>query len=133
MKKRYLFVAFMLLCVCTSGLANEETEVKNVLKDIPYNQEFMGKRKLVNEDYLLMMQAALKPGQSVPQHDADSNVHLLVLSGEVVIDLAGKTMKAVKGDLVPVASKTPMNIKNLSEADATFLIIKTPHPAKAGK
>ena len=133
MKKRYLFVAFMILCVCTSGLANEEAGVQNVLKDIPYDQEFMGKRKLVDEDYLFMMQVALKPGQSVPQHDANSNVHLLVLSGEVVIDLAGKTVNAVKGDLVPVANKTPMKIKNQSEADATFLVIKTPHPKKISK
>ena len=93
----------------------------------------MGKMKLVDEDYLWMMQAALKPGQAVPQHNANSNVHIIILDGEVVINLSGKDITAKKGDLVPVAFKTPMNIKNTSEANATFMIIKTPNPGQMDK
>ena len=44
----------------------------NILANIPYQDEKMGSRKLVDEKYLLVMQAALKPGQGVPQHDANS-------------------------------------------------------------
>jgi len=102
----------------------------NVLKDIPYQETGAGRRKLVDEDYLLLMQAALKPGQMVPRHNADSNVRLLIIRGEVVVDLAGKKIKALEGDIVPVNPGTPMNIVNQSEKDATFLIIKTPHPEK---
>ncbi|MFH1037641.1 MAG: cupin domain-containing protein [PVC group bacterium] len=102
----------------------------NVLKEIPCQDEGVGKRKLVDEDYLLLMQAALKPGQMVPQHNANSNIHLLVVKGEVVVDLAGEKIRAREGDLVPVANGTPMNIVNQSGEDATFLIIKTPHPEK---
>ena len=103
-------------------------EKLNILKEIPYREEGMGKRKLVDEDYLLVMQAALKPGQMVPQHNADSNVRLLIIKGEVVVDLAGEKIKASEGDIVSVAPGTPMNIVNRSEEDATFLIIKAPHP-----
>jgi len=102
----------------------------NVLEAIPYRTEGMGKRKLVDEEYLLVMQAALKPGQKVPDHRANSHVHILVVTGEVVVDLAGKKIPAVTGDLIPVAPGTPMNIVNRSDEEAAFLIFKTPHPAQ---
>lgn len=100
----------------------------NILREIPYRDKGMGKRKLVDEDYLLIMQAALRPGQMVPQHDSDSNVRLLIISGEVVVNLAGDEIRAGEGDMIPVVPRTPMNITNRSDKDATFLIIKTPHP-----
>ena len=111
-------------------LQAEEVKMEkiNILKEIPYREEGMGKRKLVDEDYLLVMQAALKPGQMVPQHNADSNVRILIIRGDVVVDLDGEKVKASEGDIVPATPGTPMNIVNQSEEDATFLIIKTPHP-----
>ncbi len=102
----------------------------NVLKEAPYQDKGMGKKKLVDEKYLLMMQAALKPGQEVPQHTANSNVHIVVIKGKVVINLAGEKITAEEGDLIPVAFGTPMNIKNLSDENATFLILKTPNPSE---
>jgi quercetin dioxygenase-like cupin family protein len=102
----------------------------NVLQNIPYQDEKMGSRKLVDEKYLQLMQAALKPGQSVPRHNANSNVHILVVRGEVAINLDGTEIIANEGSLVPVLYKTPMNIRNRSEKDASFLIIKTPNPSE---
>lgn len=103
----------------------------NVLEKIPYQDEMMGKRKIADEDYLLIMQIALKPKQQVPQHNANSNVRLLILEGaEVTVTLDGEEQKHKKGDLVPVEYKTPMTIKNTGQDDATFLVIKTPNPSK---
>ena len=102
----------------------------NVLENIPYQDEKMGSRKLVDEKYLQLMQAALKPGQSVPQHNANSNVHILVVRGEVVINLDGTEIIAKEGSLVPVTHQTSMNIMNKSDKDASFLIIKTPNPSE---
>jgi quercetin dioxygenase-like cupin family protein len=108
----------------------KEKVMENVLKNIPYQNEKMGSRKLVDEKYLLLMQAALKPGQSVPQHNANSNVHILVVRGEVVINLDGTESLAREGSLLPVSHRTSMNIKNKSGQDASFLIIKTPNPSE---
>ncbi len=105
----------------------------NLIETAPYADPGPGRRKLVDQPYLLLMQAALQPGQMVPQHNADSNVHLIILEGEVVINLSGKDVPAKKGDLVPVAVGTPMNIQNRSSANATFLIVKTPHPREMAK
>ena len=104
--------------------------MNNVLENIPYQEQKMGSRKLVDEKHLLLMQAALKPGQAVPQHSANSNVHIIVIRGEVVINLNGKENLAKEGSLVPIIYKTSMNIVNKSNKDASFLIIKTPNPSE---
>jgi quercetin dioxygenase-like cupin family protein len=119
-----------LMCISVSAQTTETDQIVNLLKNPPYTDNEMGKKVLVDTNHLLMIQAALKPGQMVPQHDANSNVHILVLDGDVVINLSGKDIPAKKGDLVPIAFKTPMNIKNKSMANATFLIIKTPNPGE---
>lgn len=101
----------------------------NVFENIPYQDDKMGNRKLVDEDHLLVMQIALRPGQLVPQHNANSNVRLLVLNGDLQVSLDGIAASATKGDLVPVNYKTPMSIKNVGAEDATFLVFKTPNPS----
>lgn len=103
--------------------------MKNIFTDIPYADGHMGRRQMVDEKHLLVMQVALKPGQKVPQHDANSNVHLLVIEGRVVVTLSDKDIAAPAGALVPVAFQTPMSIRNDSDANASFLILKTPNPS----
>lgn len=104
--------------------------MQNVFKDTPYDDAKMGKRQLIDEQHLLVMQIALKPGQQVPQHNANSNVHLLILEGQVAVTLDGKEIPAVKGDILPVAFKTLMSILNTGSENATFLVIKAPNPSE---
>ncbi len=105
----------------------------NVLENIPYNDDKMDNRKLVDEKHILVMQIALKPGQSVPQHNANSNVHLLVVRGDLTVNLDGADHQVKEGDLLPVAYQTPMIIKNIGSVDATFLVFKTPNPSEMQK
>jgi len=105
----------------------------NVLENIPYNDDKMGNRKIVDEKYLLVMQIALKPGQSVPQHNANSNVHLLVVRGNLTVNLNGLDNQIKNGDLLPVAYQAPMIIKNTGSDDATLLVFKTPNPSEMQK
>ncbi|MDD5488791.1 MAG: hypothetical protein PHH49_07555 [Candidatus Omnitrophica bacterium] len=106
----------------------------NILENVPYNDDKMGNSKIVDEKHLLVMQIALKPGQSVPQHNANSNVHLLVVRGnDLTVNLDGVDNKVKEGDLLPVAFQTPMVIKNTGSVDAMFLVFKTPNPSEMGK
>ncbi|MEI6514886.1 MAG: cupin domain-containing protein [bacterium] len=111
-----------------SAMGGEQTT--NVLADIPYADGQVGKRKLVDEKHLFVMQVGLKPGQQVPQHNANSNVHLLIVEGEVIVTLDGKDTIATKGDLLPVAFKTLMSIRNASQENASFLNIRSPNPSE---
>src|SRR5690554_2576411 len=102
----------------------------NVFEDIPYPSERMGRREVVYEKDLLLMQIALQPGQALPPHKANSNVHLLLLEGELEADLAGDRHRLKTGDLLPVAVETPMRIRNDGTRNATFLVLKAPHPSE---
>lgn len=104
----------------------------NVLQDIPYVEDGMGRRQLVDAPHLLVMQVALRPGQSVPPHPANSNVHLLVLDGAVDVTLDEAVQRISRGDLLPVAFQTPMSIHNPGPGSATFLVLKAPHPSAMG-
>lgn len=104
--------------------------MKNIFDNIPYADGQMGKRQLVDTKHLLVMQVALKPGQQVPQHNANSNVHLLIVEGQVVVTMDSKDTVATKGDLLPVTFKTPMSVRNSSKENASFLIIKSPNPSE---
>jgi len=104
--------------------------MENILENIPFKESGMGSRKVVDEKHILIMQIALHSGQSVPQHNANSNVHLVVIRGEIVVDLDGTDHAAKEGTLLPVAYKTLMNIRNASQDDATFIVLKTPNPSE---
>jgi quercetin dioxygenase-like cupin family protein len=106
--------------------------MKNVFEDMPYADDKMGFRKVVDEQHLLIMQIALRPGQKVPQHHANSNVHLLVIEGQVIVTLAGCDTELSEGSLLPVDYKTSMSIYNDSDANASFLVLKTPNPSEMG-
>ncbi len=102
----------------------------NILENIPYNDDKMGKRKLVDEKPFLVIQIALRPGQSVPRHNANSNVHLLIIKGNLTVNLNGEDNPVTEGELLPVAYQTPMTIKNTGNTEATFLVLKTPNPSE---
>ena len=125
-----VYVAATVLALA-AGLAGAEPGKPVALLDsVPYSDEGMGSRKIADEKHVLMMQVALKPGQEVPEHKANSNVHIVVLKGSVVFTLAGKDVPAKEGDLVPVAFGTQMQIRNDGKENATFLIVKTPNPSE---
>jgi quercetin dioxygenase-like cupin family protein len=105
----------------------------NVLENIPYNNKRLGSRRVADEKYIQIMQLALKQGQNVPRHNANSNVHLLMLKGSLTINLHGKDNNIKEGDLLPVAYRTPMIIQNSGTVDATFLVLKTPNPSEMQK
>jgi len=100
----------------------------NVFADIPFNSDPFGRRVAAETEELLVMQIALHPGQEVPRHRANSNVHLLVITGEIQLELADEESLIKAGDLVPVDFQTPMRLRNSGDVDASFLVFKAPHP-----
>jgi quercetin dioxygenase-like cupin family protein len=112
-----------------AGLASAEPgKPIQLLDQVPYRDDGMGSRKVVDAKPVLMMQAALKPGQKAPEHKANSLVHIVVLKGTVIVNLAGADVAVKEGDLLPIAPGTVMHVRNDSQEKATFLIIKAPNP-----
>jgi quercetin dioxygenase-like cupin family protein len=69
----------------------------NLFVQMPYEQEGMSKRFLVDKDHLKLIQVGLKPGQVVPQHTTRGDVYILALQGKVVINLEGVHAVAHEG------------------------------------
>jgi heme-degrading monooxygenase HmoA/quercetin dioxygenase-like cupin family protein len=82
-----------------------------------FKKEGRGMANVVDEPYLLINQVCLEAGQNVPEHQANSNVTLQVVSGEVG-----------PGNLLRIPLNSPMSIQNESPERLVFLVIKTPHP-----
>lgn len=93
-----------------------------------FKKEGRGMASLVDEPYLLINQVCLEPGQHVPEHQANSNVTLQVVSGEGTFLVGGEKVKAGQGNLLRVPLNASMRIQNDSLGRLVFLVIKTPHP-----
>jgi len=93
-----------------------------------FKKEGRGMANVVDEPYLLINQVCLESGQNVPEHQANSNVTLHVVSGEGTFSIGEERVKAGPGNLLRVPLHSPMSIQNESPKRLVFLVIKTPHP-----
>jgi quercetin dioxygenase-like cupin family protein len=80
-----------------------------------------------------MNQVCLEPGQNVPEHNANSNVTLQVVSGEGAFFIGKEKVKVGQGNLLRVPLNSPMSIQNESPERLVFLVIKTPQPSAMKK
>lgn len=94
---------------------------------IEFRQPFAGKRLLDAPEIQLNL-ICLSPGQAVPDHNANSNVRLLVLNGEATITLGDEQDTVRPMEMVATAYGTPMQIRNESASEAVILVIKAPNP-----
>jgi quercetin dioxygenase-like cupin family protein len=76
---------------------------------------------------LQVMRVRLTPGEALPPHNANANVVLIPLQGELRFSNGkGEQHEWGVGEALAVAYDTPMDVLNTSDADAVFLIVKTP-------
>jgi quercetin dioxygenase-like cupin family protein len=93
-----------------------------------FKKEDRGFANLVEEEYLQINQVCLEPGQQVPQHNANSNVTLMVVRGEGTFHIGNEVTRMGPGKLLRVPFQSTMSIKNESKDRLAFLVIKAPHP-----
>jgi quercetin dioxygenase-like cupin family protein len=120
--KKLLLISILTVSIITGGYS------MNLFNNVNFNKDSFFRRKISETEHHLIMQIGLVPGQSVPQHPANSFVKVIVLEGTITVVLENETIQLKKGDIAPVEYKTKMEIKNLSEENALFIVIKTPHP-----
>jgi quercetin dioxygenase-like cupin family protein len=93
-----------------------------------FKKEDRGFANLGEEKYLQINQVCLEPGQQVPQHNANSNVTLMVAHGEGTFHIGNDVTRMGPGKLLRVLFQSSMSIKNESKERLAFLVIKAPHP-----
>jgi len=95
-----------------------------------FKKEDRGFANLVDERYLQINQVCLESGQQVPQHNANSNVTLIVVHGEGTFYVGNEVSRMGSGKLLRILFQSPMSIRNDSRERLAFLVIKTPHPGE---
>ena len=80
-------------------------------------------------DEIQIMRIRLEPGESVPHHNANSNVLIVPLQGRVrVTQDNGDADELSPGEALSVAFQTPMLVSNAGDEAMTIVVLKTPHP-----
>jgi quercetin dioxygenase-like cupin family protein len=65
-----------------------------------FKKEDRGFANLVDEKYLQMNQVCLEPGQQVPDHNANSNVTVMVVRGEGTFHVGNEVARMAPGKLL---------------------------------
>lgn len=87
-------------------------------------------KRLADACEVQMNLVCLGSGQMLPPHNANSNVRILVLQGELSVELCGKPQTLGEMDMIEAEFDTPMQIGNRSDSNTAFLVIKTPNPSE---
>jgi len=85
-------------------------------------------RHLYSTPHVMVSQITLEPGEVVKPHKAPVDVFFYVLEGEPELEVAGETVRAEQGALVPSAAGHLHAIRNAGTGTVRFLVVKTPNP-----
>lgn len=85
--------------------------------------------KILDDDVVMINHMILNEGDSLPPHDANSNVYMIIVRGMVSAQLADKPAKCYNhGSIINIPAGTKMHISNLNSEQAEFFVIKAPSP-----
>jgi len=87
--------------------------------------------KIISDENIDLNHVIFHKGQALPEHYSNSNVYLIVISGNISVQLNDqKTNIYNKGSIVNVPYKTKMNISNQHDELLEFFIVKAPSPKR---
>ncbi|MBS4537466.1 cupin domain-containing protein [Clostridium sp. D2Q-11] len=86
--------------------------------------------KIVNDDNLHLNHMIFPKGEGLPQHNANSNVYMIVIRGELSLQLDDQEeQKHDKGSIINIPYKTLMNVNNKNDELLEIFVIKAPNPS----
>lgn len=85
--------------------------------------------KILDDDVVMINHMILNKGDALPQHDSNSNVYMIIISGTITAQLGANPSKRYpKGNIINIPGKVKMNISNEDEEQAEFFVVKAPSP-----
>ncbi|MDQ0216135.1 quercetin dioxygenase-like cupin family protein [Oikeobacillus pervagus] len=103
--------------------------IQNVKQFMEYHNERFTKRIIFKEGPSTTFVLNFKPGQELPAHKhPNSNVHLLVLTGEGTFTIDGKQIKASELDSLICTSEQELSFKNDGKEDASLYVVLSTIP-----
>lgn len=85
--------------------------------------------KILADDVVMINHMILNQGDALPQHDANSNVYMIIIRGAVTAQLDDRPAKRyAHGSILHIPGKTKMSIANTEPQQAEFFVVKAPSP-----
>lgn len=85
--------------------------------------------RVIDDENVNINHIVLDKGGSLPVHNANSNVYLVVVRGTLFVNLAEQDTHAYSaGSIVNVPYGTKMYIRNEDDALLEFFVFKSPNP-----
>jgi len=105
------------------------------IKDIPIadTPHKVAIKKLLNFEYATIVHIELKPGEALKKHITPVDVNFYILEGNGIVEIGKESANVIKDQLIFSPAKIPHTLKNESDKDFRFLVIKTPTPTSETK
>ena len=85
--------------------------------------------RVIDDENVNLNHIVLEKGDSLPVHNANSNVYLVIARGVLSVSLAEQDVHAYRaGSIVNVPYGTRMHIRNEDDAVLEFFVFKSPNP-----
>lgn len=85
--------------------------------------------KILDNDEVMINHMILQQGDSLPKHDSNSNVYMIVTNGTMTIQLAENPVKQyTHGSIIHIPGNIRMDVSNTQEEALEFFVIKAPSP-----
>lgn len=85
--------------------------------------------KIINDENLHLNHMIFPKGEGLPQHNANSNVYMIVIRGILSLQLDDQDEhKYDKGSIANIPYKTLMNVNNKDDETLEIFVIKAPNP-----
>ena len=85
--------------------------------------------KLIDDDPVMINHMVLPKGECVPDHHANSYVHMIVVRGTLTLQFDEQEPHHYeRGTIVHVPFNTYMRVRNEHDAVCEFFVVKTPSP-----
>lgn len=90
-------------------------------------------KKLFSFDHATIVHITLNPRESLKLHKTPVDVNFYVLEGQGVVKIGEEEEKVSKDQLIFSPANIPHLLRNESNSQFRFLVIKTPTPTKETK
>jgi len=90
--------------------------------------------KIIDDDPVMINHMVLPQGECVPDHHANSYVHMIVVRGTLTLQLEQQQSHQYRrGTIVNIPYGTFMRVRNEQAEPVEFFVVKTPSPRLYGK
>lgn len=85
--------------------------------------------RIVDDENVALNHMVLTKGTGLPEHYSNSNVYMIIISGEMTLKLdEQQPQKYQAGDIINIPYNKKMNVNNFDEEILEFFVVKAPNP-----